>query len=485
MTNKVLLSICLLIFVFCQAVSATTYDADNASFTAVSTAIDLASDGDTVTIPTGTATWGSAITIPTGVTLQGAGVGNTVISTSSHIVLVNMSDNSRLTAVEFGDAGVLNTNTVGWRLDHCKFTAVGTNRTGIRTFWTTKDMWGLIDNNEFVNFTILISSVDIYNDARWFQTLSLGDSATVYIEDNTFSNDTLPPQVVDANHSGMYVFRYNTVNDGYFEAHGGSDSRGTRRWEIYRNTINNDFDNFAYSQTMNIRGGTGVIFDNISSGTQGEASNAWSFADGRYTGGQGGTYSGFCDGTSDWDTKPHPATDDSLLCSDSIGAGPDTILGPSTLLVDHPELPHYDQYSVPAYLWGNTRDSGYFNFRVAATAVALIVEDRDFYVDGSLSGTISGGGVSSDVLASIPASCTVGQGYWATDQGNWNKTPGANQGVLYKCTSTDTWTEYYTPYTYPHPLSVDDGLIKVSHINSGGLTISNIGSGNLTISNMD
>jgi hypothetical protein len=25
-------------------------------------------------------------------------------------------------------------------------------------------------------------------------------------------------------------------------------------------------------------------------------------------------------------------------------------------------------------------------------------------------------------------------------------------GLLYKCTATDTWTLYYTPYTYPHPL---------------------------------
>jgi len=25
-------------------------------------------------------------------------------------------------------------------------------------------------------------------------------------------------------------------------------------------------------------------------------------------------------------------------------------------------------------------------------------------------------------------------------------------GTLYKCTSTNTWTSYYTPYTYPHPL---------------------------------
>jgi len=43
-------------------------------------------------------------------------------------------------------------------------------------------------------------------------------------------------------------------------------------------------------------------------------------------------------------------------------------------------------------------------------------------------------------------------GYWATDQGSWNQSGSGGQGVLYKCTATNTWTLYYTPYTYPHPL---------------------------------
>ena len=37
-------------------------------------------------------------------------------------------------------------------------------------------------------------------------------------------------------------------------------------------------------------------------------------------------------------------------------------------------------------------------------------------------------------------------------QGSWNQRGSGQQGQLYVCTSTDTWTLHYTPYTYPHPL---------------------------------
>jgi hypothetical protein len=68
-------------------------------------------------------------------------------------------------------------------------------------------------------------------------------------------------------------------------------------------------------------------------------------------------------------------------------------------------------------------------------------------------------GVGCGTLANLPASCTTGVGYWATDQScsDLTGTVGVNpttpiSGTLYKCTSTNTWAAFYTPYTYPHPL---------------------------------
>ena len=78
---------------------------------------------------------------------------------------------------------------------------------------------------------------------------------------------------------------------------------------------------------------------------------------------------------------------------------------------------------------------------------------RDVFSDASTPG------VSCGKTENLPATCTVGQGYWATTQSCSDLTGmvGVNpatpiSGTLYKCTSTNTWTEFYTPYTYPHPL---------------------------------
>jgi len=69
-------------------------------------------------------------------------------------------------------------------------------------------------------------------------------------------------------------------------------------------------------------------------------------------------------------------------------------------------------------------------------------------------------GMGFGTLANRPTTCTTstetafgngaaGVGYFATDVGA--------QGTLYTCSATNTWTVYYTPFTYPHPLVTSGG----------------------------
>jgi hypothetical protein len=89
---------------------------------------------------------------------------------------------------------------------------------------------------------------------------------------------------------------------------------------------------------------------------------------------------------------------------------------------------------------------------------AEAVENTNFYnYAASFNGTV---GAGCGTLAERPATCATGVGYWATNQScsSLAGMVGANpstpiSGTLYKCTATDEWTPYYTPYTYPHPLT--------------------------------
>jgi len=102
----------------------------------------------------------------------------------------------------------------------------------------------------------------------------------------------------------------------------------------------------------------------------------------------------------------------------------------------------------PVYAWGNT----YNNLQQldVGSRYPTIQENRDFYNQKTpFDGTV---GVGVGKIADRPKTCAQGVAYWATDQGDWDSTHDGPDGQLYVCTAPNTWTLYYKPYTYPHPL---------------------------------
>src|SRR5262249_45979901 len=100
-----------------------------------------------------------------------------------------------------------------------------------------------------------------------------------------------------------------------------------------------------------------------------------------------------------------------------------------------------EQALEPIYLWNNNYIGapGYANQMVAAHEPEVEAQNRDYYIGtNSFNGA---SGVGSGLLSARPTTCTSGVAYWATDTNS-----------LYKCTVTNQWTFFYTPYLYPHPL---------------------------------
>lgn len=482
-----------LCFVFLISLSGTTHSAclggDNGVWTTsgneaadINDCISVAKKGDTIRVMEGTGEvyWSaSAVTIPAAKPLKIIGPGSsklTINLSGNYAFLIDPYDGSatspgtRISGFKFvspldSKYYAIFARGGGWRIDHCAYeskeSASSTTAGGFvysSGLNTSIQPHGVIDNNDIKNGKIITTAAGNYISLSnaWADALDLGREEATYIEDNYFhtsiESNTHKRLVADSNDGGKYVFRYNTVEHCDLLAHGlqAVDRRGTRKWEIYGNTFE-----ILYSYTgeaIDIKSGTGVIFGNDATSaipysriiTLAHERSGWSM---------GGA--GTCDGTSSWDGNT--AGQNGWLCRDQVGAGGDTAAwvdaaGETFLNTAAPA-----QIKAPAYFWSNLGVAQPNDIYLYGTSGDHIKNNRDYYnYTASFDGTA---GVGCGTLAARPATCTTDVAYWATNQSCTDLTGmvGANpttpiSGTLYKCTAPNTWTAYYTPYTYPHPL---------------------------------
>lgn len=395
------------------AINAQTVTANTCSVADVQAAVDAAPSGGTVSVPTGTCTWSSAVTVTRAIHMQGAGVGNTIITgqltylpasgeASKTFELNGFSFlNNQYHFAAFGSPSAPIMNLI---VHDNAFTGATT-----RAIYLTGMEFGVFYKNTFSGNYISVSVIGCGAGTYAPGTCeeyphAFGSASYPYFEDNTFGNGT-GAFVSETGQGGRLVMRHNTIT-GYacsgcevFDLHGDQGTgAGTVSEEIYHNSV--DVGTAGTIRWAHHRGGQAIIANNTIS-----RSVAFNLSEYRSWGGNG-----FC--------APYPAP--GQINNTTEGIGPafyfDNVAGGAQ------QVPTFSNGGTNGGICGSDPPWGENQY---------LQLNRDYFLP------------QYGPAAALPSTCTAdGTTYYGT----------TDTDVIYKCTSTNTWTQFYVPYTYPHPL---------------------------------
>ncbi|TXI89140.1 MAG: right-handed parallel beta-helix repeat-containing protein [Burkholderiaceae bacterium] len=281
----------------------------------VQEALDRAPDHSIIDIPSGDCDWKDLPVVKrrAGFWIRGATFGTTTIRRTSPVVMIKneYADNHFLFEFDCSNAQSLEISNLtligndklqneeqrfldldsGINLkNHCKDFQIHDSRFNdfSHTAIAISDLAtnGVIYNNEFKgNFkcqTIPANcmgyGVMILGDSTW-PDLTLGENNAVVVEDNLFSDNR---HGVTSNEGSQYVVRRNTFesfdrsrNFAMIDAHGRTQKRGSRSWEIYQNKFIDKTTRRYNTASIGLRGGDGVIWGNIYEASFHTAVNFW------------------------------------------------------------------------------------------------------------------------------------------------------------------------------------------------------------------
>lgn len=414
-----------------------------ADYTSVNSCVLQASPGDEITV-SGNATWPSTLTITKGIKL--IGTSNPTITGKRRLIswqpdataqaahatleISNITfDADNATSAELQYAGLINVSTSS--INHVYLVAHNNtfrNTVGTGIFIRGR-CYGVASANVFDRIGIPIRNMGNDYNSWTNEAQAYGTAENFFFEDNIIQfSSTWPAGTsgwLETGQGGRIVVRYNTWDETnaaapgeFWDIHGlqnpqisnpptNCEGYSTMVSEYYGNKIINQVNAYRW---MYHRGGWLLMFNNTLTGN----------------------------------TSPYNGITQYYCNSCQITGS-------------------FNQKAANTYAWKNLANGIEKPFLVSGTGSYPgcvsdpIVENSDFFnYNAGFNGET---GVGCGTLAARPNTCQIGVAYWATNQscseltGMVGKNPTTPiSGTLYKCTATNTWTAYYTPYQYPHPL---------------------------------